>query len=122
METGERIAITPRATLQSSSPAGSGNVRSVEVARHNHARTLSEFLSAIETSTAPERSKQDGSKPKPQSCSQADFANGYDIDLWTAARLSATFSYVSPAARAACLDPVKSERLAPSAKVSVGCI
>ena len=112
METGERIAITPRATLQSSSPAGSGNVRSVEVARHNHARTLSEFLSAIETSTAPERSKQDGSKPKPQSCSQADFANGYDIDLWTAARLSATFSYVSPAARAACLDPVKSERLA----------
>jgi hypothetical protein len=42
--------------------------------RHHYARTLAEFLGAQDR---------------------------YDIDLWTAARLSATFSYVSPAARAA---------------------
>ena len=36
-----------------------------------------------------------------------DYQNGYDIDVWTAAVLSATFSYVSPAARATCFDQKK---------------
>lgn len=46
-------------------------------ARHSYARTLSEFLGK---------------------------ADQYDVDVWTGARLSATFSYVSPAARAALIN------------------
>jgi hypothetical protein len=43
-------------------------------------------------------------------CDPTLYQHGYDIDLWTAARLSATFSYVSPAARAACFDSVRAKR------------
>lgn len=105
METGERIAITSLASLQSPWHGGSDNPP-----RHAHARTLSEFLSAAKATTAPDPSKQDSGAQKLGSCDPARFRQGYDIDLWSAARLSATFSYVSPAARAACLDPVANER------------
>jgi hypothetical protein len=102
METGERIAITPLLTLQSNW-AG----RMAYPPRRKNAQTLSEFLSARGDSEAPaDPSKADKGQKKNSTCLQ--YTNGYDIDVWTAARLSATFSYVSPAARAACFDKNKS--------------
>jgi uncharacterized membrane protein YjdF len=101
METGERIAITPLSTLHSDW-AGSMEYP----LRRDNAQTLSEFLSAERDSGAqadPSKAdKGDKAQEKKPTCPQ--YTNGYDIDVWTAARLSATFSYVSPAARAACLD------------------
>jgi hypothetical protein len=74
--------------------------------RRDNAQTLSEFLHAERDSGAqadPSKAdKSDMAKEKKPTCPQ--YTNGYDIDVWTAARLSAAFSYVSPAARAACLD------------------
>ncbi|MGQ0810455.1 MAG: hypothetical protein ACT4OO_04435, partial [Nitrospiraceae bacterium] len=76
METGERIAITPLSTLQRQwSGWKRGNF--VVPERFHHAKTLSEFLV---------------------------YADTHSIDVWTAARLSASFSYVSPAARASFVE------------------
>jgi hypothetical protein len=98
METGERVAITPLSTLQSD---WAGRMRYPP--RRKNARTLSEFLSGRDDNDAPaDPSKADKGQKKNPTCPQ--HRNGYDIDVWTAARLSATFSYVSPAARAACFD------------------
>jgi hypothetical protein len=44
---------------------------------------------------------------------------GYSVDVWTAARLSATFSYVSPPARA-CLRPAAGRRCEPAAAFEDG--
>jgi len=76
METGERIAITPMSSLATPwlGPNLNGNGTGPSPTRRLAARTLAEFL---------------GQTPR------------YSIDVWTAARLSATFSYISPAARAA---------------------
>ena len=98
METGERIAITPLLTLESRW-AG----RMAYPPRRDNAQTLSEFLSGKQNNEASaDPSKADKGQKKNPTCPQ--YINGYDIDVWTAARLSATFSYVSPAARAACFD------------------
>jgi hypothetical protein len=79
---------------------------------------LSEFLSAKRDGEAQaDPSKADGGKIQIPTCPQ--YKNGYDIDVWTAARLSATFSYVSPAARAACFD-YKNKIRASSGKDSPG--
>jgi hypothetical protein len=87
LESGERVAITPLFSLREAEPTdapgdwagwrprGSGEP---VPRRQNSARTLSEFLTP-----AAQRS-----------------AAGYTVDVWTAARLSATFAYVSPPARA----------------------
>lgn len=107
METGERIAITPIASLHSQWHGSNENPP-----RHAYARTLTQFLSATKTNAAIDPSKQDSGAQKSGSCDPEQFRNGYDIDLWSAARLSATFSYVSPAARAACFDPRNVERQA----------
>ena len=132
METGERIAITPLSTIQSNWAGISEDHR-----RRKNARTFSEFLSAEATSKAPaDWSEADKGQKKNPTCSQyrngSDvYRNGYDIDVWTAARLSATFSYVSPAARAACFHQKKesqneiqkedhNERRSPSAENSPG--
>jgi hypothetical protein len=113
METGERIAITPLLTLNSHW-AG----RMAYPPRHENAQTLSEFLSAKRDGEAQaDPSKADGGKIQIPTCPQ--YKNGYDIDVWTAARLSATFSYVSPAARAACFD-YKNKIRASSGKDSPG--
>jgi hypothetical protein len=75
METGRRVAITPIASLRSEWAGWThGTPGQLVPNRHYYAATLAEFLGAPENHT---------------------------VDLWTAARLSATFSYVSPAARAA---------------------
>jgi hypothetical protein len=100
METGERIAITPLLSLRRNWPG-----RLAEPPRHDHAQTLSQFLSAKrETEAKGDATKADGGEAKNPTCAGAKYENGYDIEVWTAARLSATFSYVSPAARAACFD------------------
>jgi hypothetical protein len=86
LESGERVAITPLASLQQMDPTDPApDWRGWQPAddedlvpnRRNGARTLSEFLLA-----------------------EARRDLGYTIEVWTAARLSATFSYVSPPARA----------------------
>jgi hypothetical protein len=114
METGERVAITPLATLQS---GWAGSM--LNPPRHNQALTLSEFLSAkreseVEADPAKKpdsaSAKADGQQTKKPTCADPQYKNGYDIDVWTAARLSATFSYVSPAARAACVNYDKKTR------------
>lgn len=101
METGERIAITPLSTLHSDWAGGMEYPL-----RRDNAQTLSEFLSVkrdSEPRVDPSKAdKGDKEQKKNPTCPQ--YTNGYDIDVWTAARLSATFSYVSPAASAACLD------------------
>jgi hypothetical protein len=75
METGERLAITPIASLRSAWTGWAhGEPPKPLPGRRHYATTLAEFLGA---------------------------PGGYTVDVWTAARLSATFSYVSPAARAA---------------------
>ena len=74
METGERVAITPISTLRRAWPGWPGDDSQPDAKRRNYARTLPEFLGT---------------------------GDGCDVDLWTATRLSATFAYVSPAARAA---------------------
>jgi hypothetical protein len=116
METGERIAITPLSTLHS---AWAGGME--YPLRRDNAQTLSEFLSAKRDSSAQaDPSKADKgnmAQEKKPTCPQ--YTNGYDIDVWTAARLSATFSYVSPAARAACLD-YKNKRRSSSGEKSPG--
>jgi hypothetical protein len=113
METGERIAITPLLSLESNW-AG----RIPYPPRRDNAQTLSEFLSGKQNNEAPaDPSKADKGQKKSSSCPQ--YINSYDIDVWTAARLSATFSYVSPAARAACFDYKRSTRSA-SAENSPG--
>jgi hypothetical protein len=106
METGQRVAITPLATLQS---GWAGSVP--EPPRHNQAYTLSEFLSATgQGALQPDPSQKaigpaaDKHQARAAACADPAYKHGYDIDVWTAARLSATFSYVSPAARAACYD------------------
>lgn len=71
METGERIAITPIADLSSPWPLPAA---ASDPQRFHYPRTLGQFLGAGDT---------------------------VSVDIWTAARLSATFAYVSPAARAA---------------------
>jgi hypothetical protein len=117
METGQRIAITPLATLQS---GWAGSL--TEPPRHDQAYTLSEFLSggaqsALEAdpsqkAAAPAANKKEDARG---ACAAPEYQNGYDIDVWTAARLSATFSYVSPAARAACVDYRKKARTSAAA-------
>ena len=102
METGERIAITPLSTLHSDWAGGMEYPL-----RRDNAQTLAEFLSAKRDSEAQadpskaDKGEKEQQQKKNPTCPQ--YTNGYDIDVWTAARLSATFSYVSPAARAACL-------------------
>jgi hypothetical protein len=80
LETGENIAITPLSTLKGNWFGGATHADSHSLERHYYAKTLSEFLVGEDRTS---------------------------IDLWTAVRLSATFSYVSPAARAsfATLNP-----------------
>jgi hypothetical protein len=87
LESGERVAITQLRSLQqvepTEPPADWSGWRPPDSAgpaprRRNGARTLSEFLLPEDRARAP----------------------GYTVDVWTAARLSATFSYVSPPARA----------------------
>jgi hypothetical protein len=113
METGERIAITPLSTLESNW-AG----RMAYPPRRDNAQTLSEFLSGKRNNEAPsDPSIADKGQTKNPTCPH--YTNGYDIDVWTAARLSATFSYVSPAARAACLD-YKQKTRSPPAENSPG--
>ncbi len=73
MENGARIALTPISSLESKWAGWKTAGKEVEPARYNYAKTHAEFL---------------GNKDR------------YSVDVWTAARLSATFSYVSPAARA----------------------
>jgi len=105
METGERIAITPLETLRNKwSGAAAGKDRPYPE-RHVYARTLSEFLSADVSGGTKVTQEIKGAPAKQGTCPQ--FGTNYDIDVWTAARLSATFSYVSPAARAACFDGSK---------------
>jgi hypothetical protein len=121
METGERVAITPLSSLQSGSAGTSVGPR-----RRGQAETLAEFLSgerhtALEAdpSQKADETKADQKQLKTPTCPDPPYKNGYDIDVWTAARLSATFSYVSPAARAACLD-YKSDKRNPSQEKSPG--
>lgn len=96
METGARIAITSVSTLESN---WAGLM--AYPPRRDNAQTLSEFLTGKQNNQpVADPSKLDKGEKKNPTCSQ--YINGYDIDVWTAARLSATFSYVSPAARAAC--------------------
>jgi hypothetical protein len=117
METGQRIAITPLATLQS---GWAGSV--AEPPRHDQAHTLSEFLSARRRDVPPDPSqKAAATAPAKEqaglaACVAPGYEHGYDIDVWTAARLSATFSYVSPAARAACFDHAKKSRTSSQAR------
>ncbi|MBI3801942.1 MAG: patatin-like phospholipase family protein [Deltaproteobacteria bacterium] len=73
MENGARIALTPISSLESKWAGWKIEGRETDPTRYNYAKTLSEFI---------------GTKEQ------------YSVDVWTAARLSATFSYVSPAARA----------------------
>lgn len=96
LETGERIAITPLASLQQMDPAKlapdwggwrPSDDEDLVPSRRNGARTLSEFLLAEKR--AEELKREHGVE-----------IFGYTLDAWTAARLSATFSYVSPPARA----------------------
>jgi hypothetical protein len=112
METGQRVAITPLATLQS---GWAGSM--LNPPRHNQAQTLSEFLSAKgQTATQADPAKADGEQTKKPTCADPQYQNGYDIDVWTAARLSASFSYVSPAARAACTNYGKKTRISSEEK------
>ena len=74
METGRRVMATP-VTF------GSGD--------HQRAPTLDEYLLSPTTGT-----------PAREPAGTAPPADQVDIDLWTAARLSATFPFVTPAARA----------------------
>jgi hypothetical protein len=108
METGERVAITPISTLKSKWTGLTSENAEPAPPRHAYARTLSEYLAAEGEVTDP--SKQDRGERKDVTCDRAIYQHGFDIDLWTAARLSATFSYVSPAARAACFDRSTAER------------
>jgi hypothetical protein len=116
METGQRVAITPLATLQS---GWAGSV--TDPPRHDQAYTLSEFLSASAQSVRPDPSQKAAGaaageqQARHAACADPRYQHGYDIDVWTAARLSATFSYVSPAARAACYDPREKSRISPEA-------
>jgi hypothetical protein len=73
MENGARIALTSLSSLKSTWAGWKLKGQEVDPMRYNYAKTYSEFL---------------GVKDQ------------YTVDVWTAARLSATFSYVSPAARA----------------------
>ena len=73
METGERIGMTPISSL-ASDWFGGKPAHHLPPPRRHDTTTLSTFLGG------PDQ---------------------YSLDVWTAARLSATFSYVSPAARAA---------------------
>jgi hypothetical protein len=108
METGERIAITPLSSVERDWPG-----RLPEPNRHDHAQTLSRFLSAKASEAKVDSTKAKGGGAKNPTCSSSQYGNGYDIDVWTAARLSATFSYVSPAARAACFDSKSNTRSLP---------
>jgi hypothetical protein len=102
METGERIAITPLQTLRNKWSGPASNNGRPYPQRHVYARTLSEFLSADVSGGTKVKQETNGTPSKQAACPQ--FGKNYDIDVWTAARLSATFCYVSPAARAACFD------------------
>ena len=116
METGERVGITPISTLRSRWSGLSSKTGQPHPVRHAYARTLSEYLAAEKEDTDP--SKVDQGERKNATCDPSVYHNGYDIDLWTAARLSATFSYVSPAARAACFN-ARAERV-PASPDSTG--
>jgi hypothetical protein len=112
METGERIAITPLSSSERDWPG-----RSPQPPRHDRAQTLSRFLSAKQQRAEKKDStKMGGGAKKNATCAGSQYRNGYDIDVWTAARLSATFSYVSPAARAACWDSQRKTRSLPAEK------
>ena len=73
MESGQRVAITPLSTLHAEWRSGSG-LGGEPPERFQSPPTLGEFLAGGDQLT---------------------------VDLWTAARVSATFAYVSPPARAA---------------------
>ena len=104
METGERIAITPLATLKRKWEGLTRASGEPDPPRHDYARTLSEFLAGVAENEAFDPAKVGGGGNKEATCRDELYKNGYDIDLWTAARMSATFSYVSPAAHAVCLE------------------
>jgi hypothetical protein len=112
LETGERVAITPISTLKSKWSGLTLKNGQPYPLRHSYARTLNEYLAAEDEDSDP--GKADQGERKNNTCNGSGYEHGYDIDLWTAARLSATFSYVSPAARAVCFDPIKGERLPPN--------
>jgi len=92
MESGRRLMVTPIKfpTEDAGSPAAAipGTPAAAAVAARPHLRalTLSEYL-------APEGG-----------------SDNVDLDLWTAARLSATFSFVSPAARSTLADDQQSRK------------
>ena len=73
METGRRILFTPISSLQLKWTGWDGANKTLDPERYNSPLTYSEFI---------------GARDK------------WSVDVWTGARLSATFSYVSPAARA----------------------
>ncbi len=73
MENGARIALTPLSSLESKWAGWKIEGKEVDPTRYNYAKTHSEWI---------------GDKDR------------HSVDVWTAARLSATFTYVSPAARA----------------------
>lgn len=86
LETGERIAITPISTLRTKWQGNTSHSK-LHQNRLYYARTLSSFLNNTDRD-------------------DADNVAGdlYTVDVWTAARLSATFPYLSPAARATSND------------------
>jgi hypothetical protein len=73
METGRRILFTPISSVQSKWTGWDSSNKTLDPERYSYPQTFPEFIGA-------------GDK--------------WSVDVWTAARLSATFSYVSPAARA----------------------
>jgi hypothetical protein len=73
METGRRILFTPISSMQLKWTGWDSARKTLDPERYNSALTYSEFI---------------GARDK------------WSVDVWTGARLSATFSYVSPAARA----------------------
>jgi len=88
METGRRVLFTPLSSVQSKWVGWDSGDKTLDPERYNSPQTYSEFIGA---------------------------SDKISVDVWTGARLSATFSYVSPAARAsfATLQNGKIEREPP---------
>ena len=78
LETGQRILFTPISSLQLKWAGWDSANKNLDPERYNSPLTYSEFVAA----------------------EKYEDKDRWSVDLWTAARLSATFSYVSPAARA----------------------
>jgi hypothetical protein len=90
METGRRVLFTPISSVQSKWTGWDSADKTLDPLRYHSASTYGEFIG-------------DGRQ--------------WSVDVWTGARLSATFSYVSPAARAsfAVFDKGEIERQPPDA-------